>query len=68
MTTTSSYGEMPTSLYRVQPGDDLRSIAVEFYGRGDLWILISLANPGDIHGLRDLRPGKILRIPTLPVE
>lgn len=54
-----------TALYRVHPGDDLRSIAVQFYGRRDFWVFIFIANPGEIHGLQDLRPGKVLRIPAL---
>lgn len=61
----SGKATLRTALYRVHPGDDLRSIAVQFYGRRDFWVFIFIANPGEIHGLSDLRPGKVLRIPAL---
>lgn len=62
---TNGNATLRTALYRVHPGDDLRSIAVRFYGRRDFWVFIFIANPGEIHGLQDLRPGKVLRIPAL---
>jgi len=59
-------GGVPTVVYRVRPGDDLSSIASQFYGRPDLWVFIFVANPGDIHGLDGLPDGKVLNIPVLP--
>lgn len=58
--------EVPTILYRIRPGDDLQSVAAQFYGRRDFWVFIFLANPGEIHGLGALPPGKFLSVPVLP--
>ena len=63
---TNDEGANPIVLYRVRAGDDLQSIAMQFYGRRDFWVFLFMANPGDIHGLRGLPPGKLLRVPVLP--
>lgn len=65
---TDTEDELTSRLYRVRPGDDLHSIAAAFYGRRDLWVFIYVANPDEIHGIRDLRPGRVLNIPELPIE
>lgn len=52
-------------LYRVQDGDDLRSIALRLLGSADLWIFIYAANQRDMSGAHAIRPGQILCIPEL---
>jgi hypothetical protein len=53
-------GEELPQTYKPQPGDTLRTIAKEFYGEGNAWKLIVLANPA----LKEYRPDMDLAVPT----
>jgi nucleoid-associated protein YgaU len=52
-------------LYRVQCGDDLRSIAEELYGLADFWVFIYAANAEEISKREGIHPGQALYIPDL---
>ena len=58
--------ERPTArLYRVQDGDDLRSIAIRLYGLEDFWVFIRDANAEAIAENEEIRPGQVLYVPDL---
>lgn len=59
---TNSYPSAGAGQYTVQPGDTLRSIALNAYGDSSLWYLIANANALDSDA--DLRAGQTLNIPT----
>jgi nucleoid-associated protein YgaU len=52
-------------LYRVQEGDDLRSIASRIYGCEELWLFVLQANLNEIGDADRLRPGQILYLPKV---
>jgi nucleoid-associated protein YgaU len=52
-------------LYRVQDGDDLRSIADRAYGHAEFWVFILEANRHEIGSGGDVHPGQILQLPDL---
>jgi nucleoid-associated protein YgaU len=47
----------------VQPGDTLWSIAVHFYGNGNLYTRLVRANPHVITDPNVIQPGTVLRVP-----
>ena len=68
---TQSLSSFPAVLYKVQPGDDLWSIAEHLYGDGDAWNLLAGANLGST--MNDgrlfvdpsvIQPGWTLRAPV----
>jgi nucleoid-associated protein YgaU len=64
MVKSSDPSEAPTArLYRVQEDDDLRSIAVRFYGLADFWVYLYGANAAEITTNGGIRPGQILYVP-----
>ena len=50
--------------YRVKQGESLRTIAIQFYGDKDKWILIYNANRTEINNPDLLTPGQVLNIPS----
>ena len=65
-TSSVDSSESPTArLYRVQEGDDLRSIASSVYGCEELWLFILQANLREMGDSDRLRPGQILHLPEL---
>jgi len=50
--------------YRVKKGESLRTIAIQFYGNKDKWILIYNANRSEINNPDLLTPGQVLNIPS----
>jgi len=52
--------------YKVQPGDTLSRIALQFYGVAALWRIIYEANPDVLTSPSLLRPGQVLKIPPKP--
>ncbi|MFQ5794400.1 MAG: HEAT repeat domain-containing protein [Candidatus Bipolaricaulia bacterium] len=54
--------------YRVQPGDSLWKIAVQFYGDGDKWTVIAEVNGISVGTPRSLRRGEVLIIPDLQAD
>ncbi len=52
--------------YKVQPGDTLSRIALQFYGVAALWRIIYEANPDVLTSPSLLRPGQMLKIPPKP--
>ncbi len=53
-----------TRLHTVKHGETLESIAKEYYGRSDRWVLIYAANNALLSGGRPLKPGMQLDVPT----
>lgn len=52
--------------YTVQPGDTLSSVARQIYGQATLWPIIFNANRDILSDPGRIKPGQVLRIPTLP--
>jgi nucleoid-associated protein YgaU len=50
--------------YRVKKGESLRTIAIQFYGNKDKWMLIYNANRAEINNPDLLTPGQVLNIPS----
>ncbi len=51
--------------YTVKIGDSLWKIAVDFYGKGEMWKEIYNANIDKIHDSNKIFPGQIFKIPYL---
>lgn len=56
-----------TTVYVVQPGDDIWSLAERTLGRGDRWPEIAALNPG-LDPRLELAPGQPLRLPAGPQQ
>jgi nucleoid-associated protein YgaU len=56
-------GSTNTRTYTVQKGDSLWRIAKKFYGDGNEWSRIHLANKDQIENPDLIQPGWVLRIP-----
>jgi nucleoid-associated protein YgaU len=54
----------PCFFYEVQPGENLRTIAIKFYGRADHWSGIYEANREQIRSPHRLSVGQVLKIPV----
>ena len=66
MVTSADWSERTTArLYRVQEGDDLRSIAIRLYGLEDFWVFIRDANAREIAENEGIQPGQVLYVPDL---
>jgi LysM repeat protein len=58
--------EPEPTLYTVQPGDTLSSIAKQVYGKTSLWRVIFDANRDILDDPGRIKPGQVLRIPPQP--
>ena len=49
--------------YRVVDGERIDTIAHDFFGRADLWLMLADVNP-EILDWFDLPPGSVIRVPN----
>lgn len=68
VTSTEEIVNPPEQAYTVVTGDNLSKIARHFYGKASAWPKIFEANRDQLDDPDQIKPGQVLRIPSIEPE